>query len=393
MSRPSKFRLPLPVALSVLLHLGFVAAVPAYDIWAIMDEEGLDASRLIGISAIPEQRPEPEANYIELPPLPPEPTRSETTTRPAASTSATTPVPTNATTEVGESSLELPVEGSATPGEGTGDTPTEGATGPQVTDANPGFGPDGNPLDPSRVALAEAARASGGPRVPAPQAAEGVEDEGERMRGAVAETRRVLAAAAAARPHVTERPPPRVHRTPNAVFVSERPGGMRIFIEGCEVRIQRARRVQLGEMGGLDGSASGGVRFDITDAVHRRHGSDPHQAERRRIERSEAFQTALTEECERSRSRERRRMISRARARVAAVWRTEERSAEQRRRRIFRIWDQMNEDDDIGRGSRRAIISWIRLNLPAGGEDAFTASEIARFNARRESTAAFRPYG
>jgi hypothetical protein len=135
-------------------------------------------------------------------------------------------------------------------------------------------------------------------------------------------------------------------------------------------------------------SASG--TFDATEAIMGASGQDPLRAEREYFMRqTEELRDRLEAE---HRRREMERGLGTLRGSLARVWATTERTTSARRLRIFRMWDEADEDDGGGRRAREIILAFIRENLPAGSEDAYTEDEIRRFNARRESREEFRPY-
>jgi hypothetical protein len=199
-----------------------------------------------------------------------------------------------------------------------------------------------------------------------------------------------LAAHAATRPAVTERPRPRVRRQPDGSYrYAGHAFSAHIDLNG-QVHFDDRSPVQYNGGGDLPSSASVAVGFDLTDGAYRRHGQDPYAAERAWFMREtadmrEELQTA-------ARERERVTMARRMAGRVQRIWETEERSAEARRRRIFSLWDDCAEDDADGDAARGAIVAWVRRQLPSGSEHAFTAAELSGWNARRQSTRAFAPY-
>jgi hypothetical protein len=134
-------------------------------------------------------------------------------------------------------------------------------------------------------------------------------------------------------------------------------------------------------------SASG--TFDATEIFMQGAGQDPHRAERERF-MSETRE--LRDRLEREyREREMRAGLRRLRGRLESVWATESRTEQARRRRIFGIWDEM-EDGEAGAEGRRIVITFIRAVIPQGSDHEFTPEEIERFNAARESREPFEPY-
>jgi hypothetical protein len=80
-----------------------------------------------------------------------------------------------------------------------------------------------------------------------------------------------------------------------------------------------------------------------------------------------------------------------------AIW-GERRSARDRRRLLFELWDDAVEPDDpelgvAGARARAVIAGYVRGHLPAGSADGFTVEELTRFNARRPAgMPRFTPY-
>lgn len=134
-------------------------------------------------------------------------------------------------------------------------------------------------------------------------------------------------------------------------------------------------------------SASG--TFDLTEAVMGASGQDPLRAERDYFMRhTEELRHRLEDEHARQ---EMAAGLRRLPVRLDRIWGTESRTPEARRRRIFDTWDEIATDAD-GQRARSIVIDWIRRVLPEGSPDAFTAEEIRRFNATRESEEPFAPY-
>jgi hypothetical protein len=134
-------------------------------------------------------------------------------------------------------------------------------------------------------------------------------------------------------------------------------------------------------------SASGS--WDLTDAIMGAQGQDPYAAERER------FMRETRELRERLEAQHRRQTMQaglrRLRGRLRRVWSTTSRSHEARRQRIFRIWDDIAEDD-TGTEARAIVITFIRDTIPEGSEHAYTEAEIERFNSARQSRERFEPY-
>ncbi len=134
-------------------------------------------------------------------------------------------------------------------------------------------------------------------------------------------------------------------------------------------------------------SASG--TFDLTEAVMGAAGQDPLRAEREYFMRNtEEVRARLEVEHRRQEMDHGMRALP---VRLDRVWASTRHSPASRRRRIFDLWDEMDVDD-AGRRARAIVIEWIRRQLPEDSEDAYTADELRRFNASRQSEEPFAPY-
>lgn len=132
----------------------------------------------------------------------------------------------------------------------------------------------------------------------------------------------------------------------------------------------------------------GPARFDLTDMAMRGAGQDPYGAEREWfMEHTEEVRARLETE---ARSRERDAALRGVPGRLAAIW-NQERPAFLRRRAIFRMWDDCDEEGD-GLTVRRQVIEFVRSTIPQNSTDAFTVEELRRFNGERDSTMEFDPY-
>lgn len=141
---------------------------------------------------------------------------------------------------------------------------------------------------------------------------------------------------------------------------------------------------------GTDDGKSAGVRFsfDLADGAHRRRGSDPYRAEREYVMKgSEELREKLMAE---HRKKEMERGLRRIETKLMTIWNAS-RDLSAKRRAIFRVWDELSEDE-MGERARALILRFIRENAPEESEAAFTPSEIEALNARRTSRAPFAPY-
>jgi hypothetical protein len=132
----------------------------------------------------------------------------------------------------------------------------------------------------------------------------------------------------------------------------------------------------------------GPARFDLTDLAMRGSGQDPYAAEREWfMEHTETVRVRLETE---ARARERDAALRGVPGRLASIWNSAL-PASVRRRRIFRMWDECDEEGD-GLSVRRQVIEFIRSEVPSSSPDAFTVSELRQWNGERESSMEFDPY-
>ncbi len=139
--------------------------------------------------------------------------------------------------------------------------------------------------------------------------------------------------------------------------------------------------------------------MDLNDLALKARGEDPLAARQRRFLR-------LTEELRDGMAdRHRKRSLSRSRLRAGRnlerIWSDETLAFAQKRRMLFRLWDECEEaesDDDerpeaaAGQRARRHILQFIRQKLPPEASGAFTPAELQRMNSSRRSAQTFAPY-
>jgi len=213
---------------------------------------------------------------------------------------------------------------------------------------------------------------------------------------------------AARAPHLSERPPPSLRRTSD--------GGYRWEGTGFTARIEPDGAVSFSDLpgfrfGGLGPEADptayadfrpapGALppgstvdvrfRFDITEALERRHGNDPYYADRAWfLEQTEEVRDRLAR---RHAEEQHRRQLLRLRGRLDALMQDESRPLSSRHREVFATWDDFDEDE-VGRRARDALIAFVRERWPDGSANAFTAAELDALNAGRTSEERFDPYG
>jgi len=135
--------------------------------------------------------------------------------------------------------------------------------------------------------------------------------------------------------------------------------------------------------------------FDATDAVMRWAGQDPYDARKRafleetfdeRVEIGKAHRARQLDQAD--------RIIVRH---LDAMWAREDLDLDDKRELVFELWDECAEPGEAelsagGKKARAALLRWVAVHLPAGGDAAFTADELERLNDRRRSKAKFAPY-
>jgi hypothetical protein len=134
--------------------------------------------------------------------------------------------------------------------------------------------------------------------------------------------------------------------------------------------------------------------MDLTDWIMRAAGAgDPYAA--RKLALLDATRAERLERGRAFRAEELARAGELMRGNLDALARTSLPAAE-RRAAVFALWDDCAEDDgplgDSGAVARAVVRGYIAVRFPPGGPDAFTAEEIAAFDARRRSRQHFAPY-
>lgn len=363
--RDSAFLLALTASIAVhVVGAGVAAFVrPEHARAAVIHSEGAVEVEWLEPMQEPELPPEPPPEVLEPSPL--DPTAPPTTLQPPALAGALVASATAVTTAAGGIEAPLPEPG----------LPPDSSARPPRS------------LDPRAVALGQLDVL---PHEVAPQEQPRAVDPRARFRSAESTLDSHLSARAATRPAVTERPRPEVRRQADGSYVyAGHAFSARITPDG-QVTFSDTAPLRYSGGGDLPSSTSVAFGFDLTDGAYRRRGQDPYQAERAWFMReTEGMREELQDA---ARERERAQLGRRMAASAQRVWDTEERTPESRRRRIFTLWDRCAEGDGDGDAARAGILGWVRRQLPAGSEHAFTEAELASFNARRQSAAAFAPY-
>ncbi len=136
---------------------------------------------------------------------------------------------------------------------------------------------------------------------------------------------------------------------------------------------------------------SGG--FDITDALMRNKGIDPYAS--KKLEYLDSTRDQRVQIGNRHRQKQLAQAAVIMKSNLDRVWSLPTPLA--RREALFELWDECAETGSeelvaAGREARTLVIGVLRSRLPAASADAFTAAEIAAFNRRKQSKAAFAPY-
>jgi hypothetical protein len=197
-----------------------------------------------------------------------------------------------------------------------------------------------------------------------------------------------LSDAANARPHVSHRPPPRLRPRRDGSYAFHGHVFDAVIAPDGSVRFSDRGGVEMDTPNlGANGLIPQGT-FDISDSIESARGQDPHRHER------QWFMSQTRELRERLAAQADAQLHSRGMARLNGqlrnIWRGRG-TPRQRRGQIFAMWDDMAEDD-IGRRARAAILTFVRRNLPAGSDAAYTAGELATLNRQRTSRETFAPY-
>lgn len=137
-----------------------------------------------------------------------------------------------------------------------------------------------------------------------------------------------------------------------------------------------------------------GLQFDVTDAIMSGNGEDPYIARKRAfLEATEGLRAALKAK---ELGANLGRAASKIQGRLERIW-ASARTAEERRRMLFEIWDGALESGDeqrvaVGAQIRSTVLRFVRTELPRGSREGYTPSELRRLNAKRASNAPFAPY-
>jgi hypothetical protein len=120
---------------------------------------------------------------------------------------------------------------------------------------------------------------------------------------------------------------------------------------------------------------SGG--FDITDWAMKGKKQDPYRYEKEKF--LKATQAKRDELAKKARAAEVENSIEQLPWTCDEIWHQRYKTAAQRRKQLFELWRDV-EDDDAGARAREIIIVYIKRHLPEDGPDAYTDDELAAFN-------------
>lgn len=320
--------------------------------------------------------PEPEAIdmvWLELPPDPePVPAETPPPVAPAEEpqiAAVLRPAPARRTRRVPREAGALDAAGGASAAEGAVGMPQPS----EPTDS----GPAERPLDVEALRPSAVAAATFGPRLPT---------RAEREAALESAVQADLYQIANAANYDTVRPPPELQETGDGGYSYRgRLFEARISPEG-EVTFDDAPNFAYSGLGGPDGSLGLGFSFDISAAAEQAAGNDPHAAERRWF--MAQTRRVRDELAAAARARIQGRGLVRLRRQMQTI-RDSGQSAEERRRRLFRLWDAC-EEDEVGALARAAIVEFLQTQDTGFGLR-FPDEELRRLNAARVSREPFAP--
>jgi hypothetical protein len=132
--------------------------------------------------------------------------------------------------------------------------------------------------------------------------------------------------------------------------------------------------------------------YDPTEILMRKYGNDPYAANKLRMldrTRDERYEIG-----KQYKERELSKSAVLAQNNLAYLW-AHTKSTAERKQALFEMWDECAETGtdaliEGGTAARKMIVGFIRGHLT--GKAAFTPGELAAFNAKKKSKAAFDPY-
>lgn len=134
-------------------------------------------------------------------------------------------------------------------------------------------------------------------------------------------------------------------------------------------------------------------RYDPTEIVMKQVGIDPYASNKRRMldqTREERYEIG-----KRYKKEQLGKSVVIAQKNLDYLW-AKTRSIAERKEALFEMWDECAETGDPalvagGAAARKLIVGFIRARMT--GDAAFTASDLAAFNAKKKSSATFDPNG
>ena len=125
--------------------------------------------------------------------------------------------------------------------------------------------------------------------------------------------------------------------------------------------------------------------FDLNDLISKGKHEDPYRYQKQAF--MKATEAQRTELAKRYRAAEVRASLDRLPSTLEEIWGDRRKPAAQRRRLLYTLWKDV--EDDAG-DARTIIEAFIRNRLPEGSDEAFTDEELAAIN--RSSKLRFQPY-
>ncbi len=139
-----------------------------------------------------------------------------------------------------------------------------------------------------------------------------------------------------------------------------------------------------------------GMEVDMTDVIMRAVGDDPYLSRKLRfLEQTADLRAELAATAYRATVVN---TIMSLTAELRALWDDEKVPIELRRRELFQLWDDCEDDPNesaakYGAQARATILAFIRRRLPASSPKAYSPPELRLLNQRRRSVVPFDPYG
>ncbi|MBI5480914.1 MAG: hypothetical protein HY906_18795 [Deltaproteobacteria bacterium] len=168
----------------------------------------------------------------------------------------------------------------------------------------------------------------------------------------------------------------------------DRSGGLVYSDVRFTARIGRDGSVTFDDRGAGFDARQVALVFDVNDMIMRARGEDPYSYEKRKFLAATwdlRMRMRVVADAARLRT-----ALHRLPEHLEAVWRDPRRSAADRRRMLYLLWEECDDRAPGGAQARATIEGFVRHRLPPGSADAYTAAELAALNADR--TPAFAPY-